>query len=244
MADSRQPTDPPTVYTSVRVTTQHKNWDTLVKKVFYDVDWYIAYPHFGKHGDNEHYHIFVVATDKSGRQRYRDRVKACLGSGNKFVSAKPFKNGIEHAIQYGSKEGTDPTTKGDVQEWIDNSPPWVPGAATRKRKRPTTAIDIDGEEIELGVQLNPYNIEPFAAAFYKKNRLTHKSWRLTIHAMIATNKYRWNFKEKIDEWVEAFWLQRIGGDPDGLERLTHFLCGHDFKKPKSINGEEDEMVEQ
>jgi len=208
----------------------------LLENVFYDSEWYIFYPHFGKHKDNEHFHIYVPATDQAGKQRYRDRIKNNVGAGNRHFSAKSFKNGLAQAIQYGSKEGTDPTTKGEfVQQWIDDSPPWVPGAATRKRKRPSTAIDIDGEEIELGVQLNKYNIIPFAASFYKKNRFKHKSWRKTILAMIESNKYRWTFTEELGNFCEPFWLMQIDPDYKNAEVCSRLLLGFDFTNPVSIN---------
>lgn len=197
--------------------------------MFFDVAWYICYPHFGKHGDNEHFHIFVPATDGKGRDRIRKRVKDNFGAGNKFVSVVGNKNGITQAIQYGSKEGTEPTTRGDVQSWIDNAPPWIPGAVTqKKRKRNRTHEDSDGE-YEVGITVNKYNISDLAARFYKRKKLSfpyEQAWRKTVTAMIASGKFSWYFQERVDPFHELNFLILVGLDTP--EKFCDRLLGCDL----------------
>lgn len=115
-------TDLPEVYTSLRITIEHSKFDELHTNVLYDLTWYISYPHKGRNGDNEHYHIFF----ESGiTERIRKRIKTHYGTGNKLFSFKSFQNGLGSAIQYGSKEGTLPYIVGaECDSWISSAPPW------------------------------------------------------------------------------------------------------------------------
>lgn len=126
----------PTTYVSIRVTTPHSNWPA-VEKLVEDADWYICYPHSGKNGNNEHFHVFVTGGTACDREKYRKRFKTAGFSGNKFIGVKLFENGITSAISYGAREGTEPITKGDeCAQWIAESPEWVEQRAGKKR-RPT-----------------------------------------------------------------------------------------------------------
>lgn len=230
-----RPTDRPMVsnYTSIRITIPHRDLVIMLEKVFYDVSWYICYPHTGKNGDNEHFHVFCPATDNAGRDRLRKRVKDHFGSGNKFVSLKHCENGITQAIQYGSKEGTSPITRGDVQSWIDNAPPWIPGGtATKKRKRNRTQYDSDGE-YEAPIIVNKYNIDDLAVRFYKRKKLDYPcktAWRRTIIDMIASKKFSFKFSEKLDGIYEFNFLCAIGLELP--ESLANRMLGFDFSEPE------------
>lgn len=227
------PTDRPmvSVYTSVRITIPHSLLDKMLEKVFYDVVWYICYPHSGKNGDNEHFHVFCPATDSAGRDRIRKRVKDNFGSGNKFISLKHCENGISQAIQYGSKEGTQPITRGDVQSWIDNAPAWIPGGVTKKRKRNRTQEDSDGE-YEAPIVVNKYNISWLAARFYQRKKLDYPNniaWRRTISDMVASKKFTWFFTEKLEGLYEQDFYHLTGlREP---ESLVNALLGFDFSNP-------------
>lgn len=223
-------------YTSTRITVKHAMLQTMIDKVFYDAEWYICYPHFGKHGDNEHFHIFSPATDKSGHERLRKRVKDSFGTGNKYVSVKSCKNGISCAIQYGSREGTQPTIRGDVQQWIDDAPAWIPGASDKKkRKRNVTHEDSDGEW-ESGIRVNMYNLVDVAVRYYKRKRLSfpaRSAWRSTINAMVASGKFSWHFKEKLEGFYEDAFL--VGVNLSAPEDYTNRLLGFDFTDGNDIN---------
>lgn len=126
--------DPPENYISFRVTVSHDRV-TEITNVFADAEWYIIYPHKGKQGENEHFHVFVAGSTHSSAERYRKRIKALGLSGNQCVSSKLQANGVLCAIQYGSHEGTEPLTKGSsVDKWISDAPKWVPSVGKRKRE--------------------------------------------------------------------------------------------------------------
>lgn len=230
-----RPTNQPMVqsYTSVRITIPHSDLAMMLDKVFFDQEWYICYPHNGKNGDNEHFHIFCPATDNAGRERIRKRVKDHFGAGNKFISLKSCQNGIAQAIQYGSKEGTDPITRGDVQSWIDNAPAWIPGGcATKKRKRNRTHYDSDGEW-EAPIRVNEFNIEDIAVRFYKRKKLQYPAktaWRKTIIDMAASQKFSFKFKGKLDGIYELNFLNQLG--LDAPEAIANALLGYDFTGPE------------
>lgn len=144
----------PLEYHSLRVTVPHcKKTALLQLECFKKAKWYLCYPHTGKHGDNEHFHIAVPDGDKNYRARFRDSIKSAFGSGNQFFSAKSHKNGIAQFIQYASREGTDPHTQGNVVDWINNAPAWVPAQLItgKKRKLPGDLIDHDGENFEAQI---------------------------------------------------------------------------------------------
>jgi len=231
MQDPRLTNLEPSEYTSIRITIKHDVGPAFVAEFFKDEPWYICYPHNGKNGDNEHYHVFVSATTVLGRQKYRDRLKRAHGPGNKFFSLKHCKNGISCAIQYGSKEGTEPITRGDVQSWIELSPAWLPGVAGRKRKRCITADDAEGDEFTVGVPLNKYNIVAHAARVYKKRKFTHKSFRRTLLFMLSQREtYNWQLVEKLDDMCVWYFLLEIGDD-EAAERVINCLLGPDFSIP-------------
>lgn len=143
-----RPTDQegPTTYLSLRVTIPHTMKDRLVEKVLYDMPWYIGYPHKGRGGQNEHFHVFFGDDGPRYRDRIRKRVKDHFGDGNRNFCLKLGENGIAQAIQYGSKEGTIPFVFGDfVGEWIDNAPEWehrnLGQINTNLGKRPLRNVD-------------------------------------------------------------------------------------------------------
>lgn len=126
----------PSAYITCRLTIKHSEWDVLKDEIFSNYPWYISYPHFGKSGKNEHFHVFVPDGHKRDIQKLRDRIKKLDLFGNKCVSIKRLENGLAQAIQYGSREKTQPYYQGDgVSEWIANAPKWA--------------------DAKLGEQLNP-----------------------------------------------------------------------------------------
>lgn len=131
----------PTTYVSIRVTVAHEEW-SVIESHLLDAPWYISYPHTGSNGNNPHFHLFVPGDSKRDVEKYRKRLKSAGFSGNKQLSAKFCENGLEHAIQYGSKEGTNPKYKEDaVSDWILHAPRWLKANLKanldpfRKRKR-------------------------------------------------------------------------------------------------------------
>jgi len=129
--DSDTPTGQPTNqlpnlqnYVSFRITTPHERWDELEEKILIGFDWYIGYPHIGKNGNNEHFHVAVpgLAVDA---ERIRKRIKTGGFHGNKCFSVKCYQSSILSYIQYASREETAPIIRGPVQHWIDAAPRWV-----------------------------------------------------------------------------------------------------------------------
>lgn len=126
-------------YGSIRITISHENLKS-VEELFKDVEWYIIYPHKGKNGDNEHFHVLFPAQNKRDIERMRSRAKASGLFGNGCFGAQFKTNSILDGIKYCSHEGTTPTTKGPgVDEWINQAPEWVPEESFgKKRKRDDT----------------------------------------------------------------------------------------------------------
>lgn len=123
---TNKPTNQHTNYISIRVTCAHNEWGKIVSCVLHDRA-YIAYPHTGKGGTNPHYHCFVPSDNLDrDAECLRNRVKRAFGGGNKTFSVCKKSNGIEHAVQYGSREGTVPiVSDSDMQGVVDGSPAWV-----------------------------------------------------------------------------------------------------------------------
>lgn len=136
-------TDVPVRYISIRITTLHANWESVVLPDIQDAEWYISYPHFGKKKDNEHFHIFLSGCTNADRERYRKRFKKRGFSGNQHLSIKLCENGVTNAITYGAREGTIPFTKGDqCTKWIAGAPKWVEQRATVKKRKADDFIEL------------------------------------------------------------------------------------------------------
>lgn len=220
----------PDEYIGVRVTASHSQINAVLESAFSEDEWYICYPHMGKHGDNEHFHIVAAHRDKAARERLRTAVRNACGAGNKFFSIKCYKNGVTHAITYTAKEGTTAITKGSVEQWISDAPAWIPGLpAARKRKRTTTLIDPEGDEFDGGVRVNQYNISAFAAHYHRKHRLSMEiEFDEVIRRMVASQKYTWHFKESLTIFHNWDFRSRIG-DPEGVSRLTELVTNGAMK---------------
>lgn len=143
---ANQPTTPPTTYVSIRMTIKHDQWSKVIPLIE-SCPWYISYPHFGKTGENEHFHVFLPGSTPADRERFRKRIKAIIPGGNKCYSVKLCENGLHSAIAYGAREGTEPFTFGDCTAgWISGAPSWInanlkgnlnpEGGSKRKREDP------------------------------------------------------------------------------------------------------------
>lgn len=125
----------PQHYVSMRITLPWGKWPEIAKVLeFSEFEWYISYPHKGTHRNNEHFHVFVpqqYPDDIPKRAPWieciRKRFKVRLGlTGNGFYSLKCCSNGLDKAIQYGSREGTQLYTHGpEAALWCANAPAWV-----------------------------------------------------------------------------------------------------------------------
>lgn len=206
---------PPTEYLGVRITTPHANVQKVLDHVLYDEEWYILYPHFGKNGDNEHIHVAIKWESDAHRDKIRKRIAGALGAVDRKLGTKHYKNGVAQAIQYMSRENTDPVTRGDgVSEWIADAPAWVPGQFTgkimraNKRKR-RVAEDSDGE-FDLGVVITRYNVVGHAVRWYKRNKMTNQNFRQTLLEMIKSKIFTWQFSEPLCDIFTYDFLSQIG----------------------------------
>lgn len=115
-------------YVSIRVSVPHSNWSKIETEVLQDGVEYIAYPHTGSKTHVEHFHIFVPTDDSKKVDMYRKRVQRAFSDmegGNKLVSVKFMQNFIINAVTYGSKEGTQPYTRGAwTDDVIAKAPAW------------------------------------------------------------------------------------------------------------------------
>lgn len=225
----------PIEYASFRITIPHSEIPKMLELVFKEVPWYICYPHLGKNGDNPHCHVFVDKFDKSFRERLRQRITRHFGTGNPVFSIKCFKNGLARAIQYGSKEGSDPVSHGEqCEQWIAEAPVWIPGAVNKQRKRKVRVYEDSDGEYELGLIVNKYNFIQIAARWYKrkKGEIAEPLWRNTIRSMMRSGKFDWQFSERLDEYQEIWFNLAI--NPETSEEAVSALIGMDFKNPNSI----------
>jgi len=128
LSPTHQPTNqqPPTDYISIRLTTPHNEWARIHRSILHDTDHYVAYPHSGKTNENPHWHLFIGANNLRDAERYRKRVKTEFGTGNANFSLKFLHNGMLSAIQYGSREKTQPMVGGAGTQWVASAPAWVP----------------------------------------------------------------------------------------------------------------------
>lgn len=145
---TNQPTDLvlPEEYVDVRLTIPHEEWAKAHEKVFFDMEWYISYPHTGSKTKKEHFHVFVPIGPAKYVERLRKRIKDHFGSGQRIATLRPRENCVASGIQYGSKEGTRPFIVGDeCDEWIAASPPWehrnAAGVNAGINQRPLKNVD-------------------------------------------------------------------------------------------------------
>lgn len=214
--------DVPTVYVSIRVTTPHSNW-RAVEKLLEGAEYYISYPHSGKEGNNEHFHVLVSGGTNADREKYRKRFKAAGFIGNKFVSVKLCQNGITSAITYCAKESTQPYVLGELCEsWIRQSPAWVEQRAAVKRK---------GEDY---VELNCKNLMRLAFDYRKSTGVKSTDLAQVIEFMLNSGHYimaptlmrqgapSWMldvFKHSCDlgelKWTFSYWKEGVFRDFSG-----------------------------
>lgn len=209
----------PVKHLHVRITPEggHSELQKVIDCVCKDVDWYIIFPHFGKNGDNEHFHVFAPDLDKAGKQCLRRRIASHFGSGNAHFIVESRKDGIGKAIQYGSREGTDPTSHGaGVLQWIADAPPWVPGGVKRRRVR--TFEDDQGNVHVLARLLNVYNVLPIMVIHFRLYRAQinrRPYFAATIKHMIRSGRYQFHrLGGMLDRLVEHEFNVAIGFDPE------------------------------
>lgn len=158
----------PSEYVTCRLTIKHTEWDVLEEEIFSKYGWYISFPHFGKSGNNEHFHVFVPGSTRKDVDKLRGRIKKLNLFGNKCVSIKCMQNGLAQAIQYGSREDTQPHYKGDgVREWIANAPKWA-DAKLREQLNPGTGERRKREDPE-GIAVTQRNFMRLCWEFRKNN---------------------------------------------------------------------------
>lgn len=228
-------------YTSARFSGEHDFIKSQLEALFTEEAWYIGFPHMGKNKDNPHFHVFFKYYNDAGIAQYRRKFRTAFGIGNRFFSVKRCKNGIASAITYGSKEGTDAVTKGPVDEWIANAPPWVPGVNPRKRKRNTTLVDPDGDEFDGGVRVNKYNLVAFAYQFWKKNMKQHKvDYNLddVFKQMLKSQQYSFHFTEKFTSFHFSEFRSLV--DPDHYVKWWNWSD----KQEALVAGQEQEAEEK
>lgn len=169
----------PVQYLSIRLTIAHEKWKEICEPCFDDAEWYISYPHSGKNGNNEHFHVFVNGCTAADRERYRKRFKKLGFVGNQHISVKLCENGVTSAITYGARESTQPITKGTlVQRWIDSAPAWVEQRAKSKKRARDEVI-----------QLTCVNMMKLAFEFHRQNKVKRDELDWTLRLMLNSGEY-------------------------------------------------------
>lgn len=130
---SLPPTDLPTYY-SFRLTISHSRVSELLECLS-DVSEYIIWPHKGKNGDNDHYHIAVPSPPNKFDDKMRKRISTKFGKGNGTYSGKYQTNSLTDFIHYCKHESAVPITHGDLDKWerlISEAPDYLPLADYKK----------------------------------------------------------------------------------------------------------------
>lgn len=157
-------------YLSIRVTIEHSRIDDLLENVFKEEEWLILYPHIGKETEKEHVHVFIPG-GVGDAEKYRKRLKRYGFDGNRHYSVKSCKNGILQAIQYGSKEGTDPVLRGvHVHDWVASAPKWV----ERKQRNMYQFTDREPKRIKYdpeGIKVTQNNFLRLAFEYSKEKNV-------------------------------------------------------------------------
>jgi len=214
----------PAHYISVRVTIVHDDWMIVYNALgISEVDWYISYPHTGKDGTNEHYHVFLPGGTPADRERFRKRLKSVFVGGNRDFSVKLMQNGLTSAITYGSREGTVPIWRGPLtKQWIDASPEWVESRPGKGLKRDSTgAVSITG-----------LNMMRLAWDYHKSQNAQTTDLAEVLEAMLNSGDYNlamsvvnqgvpdWYlevFRESVErgrlKWTNSIWRQGVFRPP-------------------------------
>lgn len=178
-------------YVSIRVSVPHSEWSKIESDVLLDGVEYIAYPHVGSKTHVEHFHIFIPTDDSKRVDMYRKRVHRAfpdLSGGNKLVSAKFMQNFISNAVTYGSKEGTQPYTRGDwTAKLIETAPAWEHqniGKFCTGRKPGSRPRDPDHFLL-----ITPRNIERLTLRFRKEHGISSTDLADTLTVMY-NHEYR------------------------------------------------------
>lgn len=214
MSDDQQ-TNQPTyakTYLSLRINLPHERFDELVQNVIHDVD-YVAYPHKGKQGSNEHFHVFIPTDTRGSGEKFRNRIKRWLGGGNQKYSIKYFDNGFDRAIQYGSKEGTCAfVSNDDFRILVDNAPPWIPQDPQRRLDEFFSDPTKDSKK-ERDWQLTYSNLVCQAVQHARRSSMTTSSLKEVVAHMIETTKWRPSYQlinKGVPEFYSHDYEQRLG----------------------------------
>lgn len=172
-------------YVSIRISVPHASWSKIESDILQDGVEYIAYPHIGTKTHVEHFHIFIPTDDSKKVDMYRKRVSRAfsdLEPGNKLVSAKFMQNYLVNAVTYGSKEGTEPYTRGDwTADLIQKAPAWEPqGLGKFMTGRKTVSRPRDPDHFLL---ITPRNIERSSLRFRKEQGITSTDLADTLSEM-------------------------------------------------------------
>ena len=184
---------PPVCYVSIRLTVPHSRWPEIAA-AFSDVR-YLAWPHFGKHKNNPHFHVLLPAELEKSRETYRKRCKKLLGvSGQRELAVKFLTNGILAGITYCKKEGTpaylsDPSDQALVDAatpWIERDAPGIQQFLERPPERPRVREDHFKE-------LTYRNMEK-AVLRYRQTNGTRSTFEATVEHMLANG---WRFSVSV-----------------------------------------------
>lgn len=201
-----QPTNSPTNlptpnfpqhYVSMRITKPWAEWaDIRDILVFSKFEWYISFPHKGIHRNNEHFHVFVpqlypddIPSRTTWIECIRKRFKVRLAlKGNGSYSLKCCSNGLDKAIQYGSREGTTAFTNCDqATQWCKDAPAWVDlkEAVSTAPKETSSPKSKKRRGNEFGIPITCVNILHLAWTYRKMKMPTTNSLKEVVLRMLG-----------------------------------------------------------
>lgn len=227
-----------------RMDCEHQMVPEVVEYLFGEEPWYIYYLHNGdgtgkpprrdgkSFSNKQHFHIWLPPRDKAAKQLIRDRAKAKFGVSGSDFTCGDWKGCLLKGISYGSHEGTLPVTKGDVQQWLDDAPAWVPfSEVLKKRKRRRVGVLSDGECFEMAPKINIWNYIQYMVHHYKKFESEidpRDKYRSTLRHMIQSRAYDWHFTQNMHETGWRIQFLAAIGDEEGARNLEEYLIGNDM----------------
>lgn len=224
-------------YLSIRITVEHERLPDVEAIFAGRVHAIVA--HVGSGGENPHFHIFTPGCKKDSNT-LRQRISRGFGAGNEVSAISVRNNGILKALQYGKHEvnASWSFSCDCAREWFDKSPAWDDGYPNRdlkRRKVSENIVELDGEEIVIGIRMSSFNVSRFAANFYKKHNMQHGSLRMTLKEMRKDERYNFTplYQDRVNLFTEADFLERLGLPQRFLDQWENmFEFNHDKLHPE------------
>lgn len=174
-------------YISLRITIEHSKVYDLIHTVLNDVNHYIVYPHRGKAGDNQHFHICIAGVKVESRcvDKFRIRLKRFVKGAGKLM-AKAMHNGVCSFVGYVKHEDAKPYIKGFDLDWFNDIPATKWEEVEKKDGKPVKVRNPDHFK-----QITYMNMERVCLRYRAENGIESKELGVTLEHM---HKHGWRLQ--------------------------------------------------